>query len=325
MKGIFHALYHPEIFQGNLAKQKYFEGWYYKIVSKDESHAIAIIPGIALYDQNDRHTFIQVINGVEQVTAYHKFPLEAFSFSKDELDVTIGNNHFSSTSMVLDLPELQGEIKLENTTPLVKSLFSPGIMGWYSFVPGMQCYHGIVSMYHQLQGVTTGSLGPIDWTDGIGYLEKDWGTSFPKCWIWSHCNNFKDSKPASLMASVAHIPWMGKYFPGFIVVLWIDGQEYRFATYNGAKMKCVVLEDRVFMEFKSGDLQLSVHAFKGKTAVLRSPIQGQMTGKVNESLQARVEVIFTRSGKELWAANGTTAGLEVAGDTTILESESWRS
>jgi len=325
MKGIFHALYHSEIFQGNLTKQKYFEGWYYKIVSANEEHAIAVIPGIALYDESDRHAFIQVINGVKQVTSYYKFPLEAFSYSKDELNITIGTNHFSASSMQLDLPELQGEIRLQNTTPLVSSLLSPGIMGWYSFVPGMQCYHGIVSLYHKLQGTTTGSLGAINWNEGIGYLEKDWGSSFPKCWIWTHCNHFKNAEPASLMASVAHIPWMGKYFPGFIVVLWIDSKEYRFATYNGAKMKCAVLEDKVLLEFKKGDAQLSVHAFKGKTAVLRSPILGQMTGKVNESLQARVEIKLSKKGKEIWASTGTTAGLEVAGDTTILESDTWRS
>ena len=126
------------------------------------------------------------------------------------------------------------------------------------------------------------------------------------------------------MASVAHIPWLGRYFPGFIVVLLADGVEYRFATYNGSKMKCSVLADRVVMEFKRKDLHLSLHAFRGPTAVLRSPITGQMTGKVNESLQATVEVVLTKSGTKIWSSTGSTAGLEVAGDTTILESETWR-
>ena len=107
MKGFFHSLYHPEIFQGNLTNEKYFEGWYYKIVSPGEKHAVAVIPGVALYDASDRHAFIQVINGVAQETSYHRFPLDAFSYSKDELNVSIGNNHFSASSVKLDLPELQ--------------------------------------------------------------------------------------------------------------------------------------------------------------------------------------------------------------------------
>ena len=324
MPGLFHKLYHPEIFQGSLSKQKYFEGWYYKLVSADEQHAIAVIPGIAIYDDTDHHAFIQVIDGVRQVTSYHRFPLEAFSADKEVLDIKIGNNHFSRELISLDLPELKGDIILHHSTPLVSSVLSPGIMGWYSFMPSMQCYHGVVSLHHMLEGKTTGTAGEIEWSKGVGYIEKDWGTSFPKCWIWIHSNNFKEQSPASLMASVAHIPWMGRYFPGFIVVLLAGGIEYRFATYNGSRMKCSVLEDRVVMEFKRGEMHLSIHAFRGPTAVLRSPLTGQMTGKVNESLQARVEVVLSRSGQAIWTSTGTSAGLEVAGDTTILESETWR-
>jgi len=324
MPGFFHKLYHPEIFQGSLSKQKYFEGWYYKLVSADEQYAIAVIPGIAIYDDTDHHAFIQVIDGVRQVTSYHRFPLEAFSADKEVLDVRIGNNHFSRELVSLDLPELKGEIKFHHSIPLVSSVLSPGIMGWYSFMPSMQCYHGVVSLHHLLEGKTTGTAGEIEWSSGVGYIEKDWGTSFPKCWIWIHSNNFKEQSPASLMASVAHIPWMGRYFPGFIVVLLAGGIEYRFATYNGSRMKCSVLDDRVVMEFKRGEMHLTIHAFRGPTAVLRSPLTGQMTGKVNESLQARVEVVLSRSGQAIWTSTGTSAGLEVAGDTTILESETWR-
>ncbi len=319
-----YKLYHPEIFQGHTSKQKYFEGYYYKLVSADERHAIAVIPGIAIYDETDRHAFIQLIDGVGQVTSYHRFPLDQFAADARELNIQIRRNQFSKNRLSLDLPELKGDIRIIDTTSLVSSMFNPGIMGWYSFMPSMQCYHGIVSLHHRLEGMTTGSLGEIDWGKGTGYIEKDWGTSFPKCWIWLHSNNFDHTTPASLMASVAHIPWLGRYFPGFIVVLLADGVEYRFATYNGSRMKCSVLEDRVVMEFKRKDLHLSLQAFRGPTAVLRSPITGQMTGKVNESLQATVEVVLTRSGTTIWTSTGSTAGLEVAGDATILESETWR-
>ncbi|HEY3386407.1 MAG TPA: tocopherol cyclase family protein [Saprospiraceae bacterium] len=324
MRNLLHKLYHPEIFQGRLSKQKYFEGWYYKIVSADEQHALAIIPGIAIYDHSDRHAFIQVINGVAQEASYHRFPLETFSASSDELNFSIGNNHFSKTRITLDLPELKGEIGIHQTTPLETSIFNPGIMGWYSFVPTMECYHGIVSLHHSLDGSTEGSAGTINWNNGIGYIEKDWGVSFPKCWIWIHSNNFTSKEPASLMASVAHIPWKNKYFPGYIVVLLADGKQYRFATYNGAKMKCSVMEDKVSLEFQRRNFHLVINAFRGPTAALRSPISGQMTGKVNESLQARIEVTLFESEKQIWTSTGTSAGLEVAGDTSILESDSWR-
>jgi hypothetical protein len=127
------------------------------------------------------------------------------------------------------------------------------------------------------------------------------------------------------MASVAHIPWMGSYFVGFIVVLWIDGKEYRFATYNGSKMKCSVDTDSVTLGFKRKDHQLDIKAIRGSTAELRSPILGRMEGKINESLQANVNINLIIKGQVEWSAHGTTCGLEVAGDTNILEASDWQS
>jgi tocopherol cyclase len=317
-------LYHPEIFQGNLSKKKYFEGWYYKFVSQDQQKAIAIIPGVALYDEKDRHAFIQIIDGVNQHSYYHRFDISEVSFSKKELDFSIGKNRFTSSSATLAVEEINGQINFPNINPLSSSILNPGIMGWYSFTPFMQCYHGIVSLYHKLDGQTQGSFGNINWNKGIGYIEKDWGTSFPKCWIWAHSNNFQSDVPVSIMASVAHIPWMGSYFPGFIVLLWMNGKEYRFATYNQSKMKCTVDDDAVTMSFKRKNLQLDIKAIRGKTAQLRSPILGRMEGKINESLQATLEVSLNDSNGTIWTSVATTAGLEVAGDTTILESETWR-
>jgi tocopherol cyclase len=106
--------------------------------------------------------------------------------------------------------------------------------------------------------------------------------------------------------------------------LLADGKQYRFATYNGAKMKCSVMEDKVSLEFQRRNFHLVINGFRGPTAALRSPISGQMTGKVNESLQARIEVTLFESEKQIWTSTGTSAGLEVAGDTSILESDSWR-
>jgi tocopherol cyclase len=153
----WYKLYHPDIFQGHLSKGKYFEGWYIKLVSPDERHALAVIPGVALYDHSDRHAFIQVIDGVRQETSYHKFSTESFSADRKVFSVQIGANKFSTHEVILDLPELSGKIQFLHTTPLESSVFNPGIMGWYSFVPTMECYHGIVSLHHTLEGKTKGS------------------------------------------------------------------------------------------------------------------------------------------------------------------------
>ena len=42
------ALFHPEQFQGWGKTNRYYEGWYYKVVNAAETEAFAFIPGIAM-------------------------------------------------------------------------------------------------------------------------------------------------------------------------------------------------------------------------------------------------------------------------------------
>ena len=62
----------PAVYHGLNKKPPFFEGWYYKLVSADESNKIAIIPGVIL--GKDAHAFLQVFDGVDGTTAYLKFP-----------------------------------------------------------------------------------------------------------------------------------------------------------------------------------------------------------------------------------------------------------
>ena len=44
----------------------------------------------------------------------------------------------------------------------------------------MECYHGIVSMDHTVNGLIEINNEKIDFSEGRGYIEKDWGRSFPQ-------------------------------------------------------------------------------------------------------------------------------------------------
>ena len=323
--GFRHRLYNPEIFQGTLSKRNYFEGWYYKIVHAQEYHALAIIPGISIGREEPDHAFIQVLDGKANKSYYFKFPMEEFSANSKILDIRIGANHFTRNSLIINCPGFTGKIMWLSTISIPSSLFNPGIMGWYSFVPFMECYHGIVSMHHKLGGMIQMEDKAVSFEGGTGYIEKDWGTSFPRCWIWAHSNNFENTTPISLMASVAHIPWLGNYFVGFIVAFLFEGEVKVFATYNGSKKKVTIEEGTVHLSFKRGKEILTITAHPAPGASLYSPIKGIMTGKVNESLQATLELSYFIDEQLVYQGTGTSSGLEVAGDTDILLSENWSS
>ncbi len=327
----WRSTWNPDMYHGWGRTRNFFEGWYFKIVDATERHAYAFIPGISIGKTGDSHAFIQVLDGKKCTTAYHRFDSQDFKPSGEIFDVRLGDNQFSTQQMRLNLENVKGQLSFENTIPLPKLLGAPGIMGWYSFVPFMECYHGIVSLNHTLKGELTIDGKKIDFTNGRGYIEKDWGVSFPKGWIWLQTNHFSALSLAhekqnniSLLASVAHIPWLGNHFVGHLVVFWFQNKVYRFATYTGAKMKTQLDGNHIQLSFKDAKNQLDIEATKAGTGSLVSPIHGEMTGKVNESLQAIINIRFFEKDILIFEGQGRNAGLEAAGDVEVLLSDKWR-
>ena len=89
-------------------------------------------------------------------------------------------------------------------------------------------------------------------------------------------------------------------------------------------MKASLGDEKVILAFKDRNTQLEIIAHKGPGGDLISPIAGEMTGKVNESMQATLEVKFYIKGKLKYSGTGRNAGLEVAGKTEALLTEKWR-
>jgi hypothetical protein len=316
------ALWNPDQFQGWGRTRRYFEGWYFKIVSPDERHALAFIPGIAMSEQGERHAFIQVMDGKACRAEYHRFDAADFRPSERHFAVELGGNFFSDQHLQLDLPAYQGMIRFQQTVPWPKMLGAPGIMGWYSFVPFMECNHGVVSLHHGLEGMLehrgSGTTTAIDFTGGKGYIEKDWGRSFPRAYVWMQSNHFDHSDRVSLMASVAHIPWLGSYFIGFISGFWLEGRLFKFATYTGARQSLKISDDRVEIIFKNPNTELRIEARQAAGTTLVSPLSGEMTGKIQESLLATLQVELLENNRRVFEGTGRNAGLEVAGDVAVL-------
>ena len=308
-------LFNPEVFQGNLNRKNYFEGWYLKHVSKNREHVFSFIPGIAL-TKNDKHAFVQFINGITGETAYVKYPLSDFSFSRNLFDLKVGNSHFSEIGIQLniDSPELKvtGELKYSNLVKYPKRLGSPGIMGWYSFVPFMECKHGIGSVLHSLEGTLLVNGEPVEFSGGKGYIEKDWGTSFPESWIWLHCNTFEEPD-CSFTFSVAKIPWLGSFFMGHICFLYLKGKFHLFATYNNSEITHLSFSEQTLnVELKRKDLVLKVKAVQRKAGHLKAPLTGKMDRMIKESVDSNLEVsLYNTGGKTLFSSKGERAGMEI--------------
>lgn len=317
MRHFIHSTLHPAIYHGHNRQPPFFEGWYFKLVSADETQRYAIIPGVSL--SGHAHAFVQVLDGVTGRSAYHAYPLVDFWAAQREFEVRIGPNLFTQDRIVLDIerPEgqVQGELHFSDITPWPVSWASPGIMGWYAWAPRMECYHGVVSLNHRISGRLRIDGEDTNFSRGLGYIEKDWGQSFPAAWIWFQTNHF-DQPRTCLTASVAIIPWIGRSFPGFIVGLWHNGLLYRFTTYLGATIERLeTTDDHVAWTLRNRRHRLELLAARAEGGLLAGPTKLDMGKRVAETLNATVDVrLSTLAGVEIFDGRGRNAGLEVFGD-----------
>lgn len=308
----------PLLFQGEHKcknSKTYFEGWYFKHNSKE--HSISFIPGIHI-KEGKKYAFIQVIT--KEKSYYIPYDFSEFSFKHTPFSITIGKNYFSFTSIKIDIDNadltIQGSLHYSNPTPLESHPFSPNIMGPFSFLPFMECNHGIQSMKHNIHGNLMINNRSYSYGDGVGYIEKDWGSSFPTSYIWSQSNNFVN-KSASFFLSVATIPLSLFSFTGFICVLQIHGKEYRFATYNNSKIISYNIANNNFnIVLKKNNLILQVQSQSENSLSLLAPKNGSMIHPILESIDSNVEITLWKNGIEIFSEDGNHAGLEI-----VMENE----
>ena len=311
------------IFQGAGKKRKYFEGWYFKHVSP-KGRVYAVIPGVALAaDGRKKHAFIQTIDGNTAETHYVTFPFEAFSFRKERFSIRIGSNRFSGDGIEVDFTDhdfrFSARCEYLGTRGLPFSLINPNAMGWYSFVPFMECYHGLVSMDHEIRGQIGVNGESLSFDRGRGYIEKDWGRSFPSSWVWMQTNSFSGAGD-SFMLSIARIPWLRSHFVGFLGFISVAGKVYKFATYTGAGIRHLsVTDSQVEAVISSGQFLLSIKGTKTRKGVLKAPVNGVMERRILESIDADIAVeMRDKKGRLLFRDTGAFGGLEIVGEPEEL-------
>ncbi|WP_458787571.1 tocopherol cyclase family protein [Vallitalea sediminicola] len=276
-------------------KKNFFEGWYYKCVDANNEYSCAFIPGISTSTSSyKRHAFIQFIDNSINLPLYIPFPIKSFSYSDKPFVINISNCIFSDSRIIINIDhkscKIKGKINFGDFTDIRRNLKTPTIMGYYRYIPFMECFHSIISLSHPLNGYLKINDRNIDFNNGIGYLEKDFGTSFPKKWIWIHSNTF-NIKNTCLMCSIASIPFIRKTFTGLICILYIDGKEYRFATYHNAKIKKLQCsKNNLHIEILQDNYTLDIRSKCSDNNILIAPKNGDMNRKIIESMSAEIKV-----------------------------------
>lgn len=269
----------------------YFEGWYLK--HQKDQHVFSVIPAFHKNTNGEWSASIQIITeNASYVAEYeclsNKKVLPYIKNKKQNFYCQIDKNTFSETGIVLNIKQKGLAIKaniLYGTWQRPKT----DVMGIFRYVPNMQCNHGVLSFCHTMMGSVNINGKEMNFSGGVGYIEKDFGTSFPKKYIWTQCNwNQKNC----IMASIADIPvpFLKKSFIGCICTIYYEGKEYRMATYTGVKIRRISKRKVVL---KQGKYQLDIMLIKELPFLLQAPRNGIMSRKIQESPICKVKYQFS--------------------------------
>ena len=271
-------------FRGTNRTGPYFEGWYFKH-QNPQGQTLALIPAFHIDREGHCTASLQVIS--KNQTWWLEYPEAQLQVSRQPFQVQIGASSFGGQGIDLHIQQdnlsLCGSLHYGPFTALRSD-----IMGPFRFFAGMQCAHGVISMGHSLEGALELNGECLDFSGGTGYIETDRGRSFPSKYLWTQCV-WGGPERSSLMLAIAAIPLPVGGFTGCICSVLYHGQEYRLATYRGAKIEKWSPSGAVI---RQGQYRLEVELLNEQRQALRAPVEGRMERTIHESLCAEVRYRF---------------------------------
>lgn len=291
-------------FHGFHKKHSFFEGWYLK--HQKDNFSLALIPAYHIDHQGHRKASIQVITN--ECTGSFDFPISCFHVNQTKFQVKIGKNHFSENGIWIDLKSpdctIQGHLEYGPLTTCESD-----VMGPFSYLPFLQCNHGVLSLTHTITGVLKINGSQVDFSGGTGYIEKDWGSSFPQSYLWTQCcwMNQYNHQPCSIMVSMADIPIGPAKFTGCIASIYYGKTEYRMATYKKVKIIKYTSGDVIL---EQGNLLLHIHVLQDSPSRLHAPDKGSMSRIIEESISCRVRYQFFIRRKKIFDIISSNASFE---------------
>lgn len=253
-------------------KKNRFFGKYYKFIS-DDSFSFAVI--ISTANEGD---MLQVIT-----------PHKAY-FLDNTKSVQVKDNIITFDINQDDL-SMKGELTLGELHPLKHK-----VMGPFTYLP-MECRHEIYSMHHELKGTLLINDKGVSFNNGIGYIEGDSGTNFPKRYVWYN----SVTEEATATFALASIPLFGFiHFTGILCFIKTKEKEYYLSTYNGAKLRKISEEEIIISKGKYSFV-LKMNNKEGH--LLKAPLKGNMDRYIKENLN-------TLTTYKLFKKDGTLLQIE---------------
>ncbi len=290
-------------YRGKDKQKNYFEGWYIRLLDiNNNNKSYAIIFGITFYEK-DPHAFIQIINNQTKQANYLRFNIKDFSY--DDKSITIKGNILSPSKLILKTDELTIDVTNEEFELVKRKGVIRSIMGFFKYLPLGSAYE-IIYLSAITRGKVIDNKNKYDF-NGISYMEKNWGDTFPKKWLWIQANHFEKNDAQFVLVYTTFLR-----FPIFLCLLKVNGVEYRFATYNGAHLKCLKISSKeILLKAIKDDYKLYIKLNYNEDHPIKGPIKnGQMIKTLNESINSSLFLSLYDKATAIFRDNADNVGCE---------------
>lgn len=277
-------------FRRNDSKPPYFEGYYFKFINEKEELVI-LIAGISI-SKNEKYSFIQIASNYDKNVAFYKFPLSEFKSSKDSFLFNIGNNEFKRDEITLELDNINVHLQLKNSINWNRSVLNPNIMGFLSFIPRVECKHDVITVATEVTGHVKLQNQTISFDKSSGYIEKNWGYSFPRKYLWLHANQFKNDQ-LSLQFAMAKPKWLF-FRPQVYIGYLMNGELTHFGSHKLSLARVKTDGDQTKVTIRMFRKNIIIRVTNKTPIHLISPKEGKLQNKISEYLNSDIELVVIK-------------------------------
>lgn len=317
----------PNIYHGFNKNGPFFEGWYFKVTTV-EGISFAFIPGVFIaQNPSNNFSFIQVFEGNNASMNFIRFPYDSFGASRSSFKISISDNSFSMEELALNIKDdnirCEGKLVFRDIQEWKGSIINPGSMGFYNYLPFMQCYSQVCALSGKLKGHLTLNEREYNFSEGKLYIEKNWGKSFPYSYIWCQCNYFQEQS-LSITCSIAHIPMPKGSFTGFLIGVYFQNRLIKFTSINRSELSIDFSDNTVTLTSKNSRYTVIIKCTYNEDdfVMLYAPLEDSMIPTAKETITGTAKLILLDNKTNLVVTEsyGLCAGVEFAGDYMSLKS-----
>lgn len=275
----------PSSLRGDFDRDKYFEGWFQKIYSVEHQSSFVIIYGYATRNANDSFGFIQLRIPEHQPLLMY-FPKEEVICDPVQHHVRIGEHLLTTEDISINTDEIGINLKLIDNQPIRTFKNS---MGYSYVIPNLPCYHAVLNKSHLVSGEVRNRNASYSFDSEMGYLEKNWGTSFPENYVWLHALDPKDPG-VSLLFSQAEIKWLGRTFVKHVGHFQYEGNTIDLRQLWNSVISIVRLSsEKHLIRILSKSIQIEISINLAHHVLFKGPNDGNLTRDIIHHTDALID------------------------------------